>query len=212
MKYAVIPAYNEEDSIGQVVTKLRQYVDLVVVINDCSSDETAAISSNYGAFVINNKENKGYEQSLLRGIKYAVSNKASIILTFDADGQHPYDKVEEMFNLIETNTCDIVIGNRGKLPRISEKIFSLYTSLKFNIPDILCGMKCYSSRMLIEQALDCQWDSVVSYITLRSVKLGYKCKSIPIPQIPRPYGSSRYGKTLIAEKRILHAFIRSFFI
>ena len=212
MRFAVIPAFNEEQTIGHVILSLSPYVDKIVVVNDSSSDDTDTISTQLGALVITNHENKGYDYSLLRGIKYSISNGASSIVTFDADGQHPFEVLDEMFDLIEGKRCDIVLGDRGSLPRFSEILLSLYTKFKYNIPDILCGLKCYSVRVLCHQSLDCGWDSVGSYPTLMSVKYGYKCISIPISSPPRLSGLSRYGQSLIAEKKILYAFFRSLFI
>ena len=125
MRFAVIPAFNEEQTIGHVILSLFQYVDKIVVVNDSSSDDTDTISTQLGALVITNHENKGYDYSLLRGIKYSISNGASSIVTFDADGQHPFEVFDEMFDLIEGKGCDIVLGDRGSLLDF-QKFCSLY--------------------------------------------------------------------------------------
>ena len=137
---------------------------LVVIVNDCSDDKTGSLGKQLGALVIDNEKNLGYEHSLIKGINFAIASGANSLITFDADGQHPFETIESMFSLVENNLYDIVIGTRNKLPRFSEKIFSLYTNIMFGIPDILCGMKCYSARIFDGFIFECRWDSKLAHI------------------------------------------------
>ena len=73
----IIPAYNEEMSIGKVISKSKKYGD-VVVINDGSKDQTKKIAKDCGAIVLNNIFNEGYDISILKGIKFAL--KKNIII------------------------------------------------------------------------------------------------------------------------------------
>ncbi len=66
---AVIPAYNEEKRIVDVINKTKKFVDEVLVIDDCSTDNTGAAAKNSGAKVLSNPKNRGYIQSLKRGFK-----------------------------------------------------------------------------------------------------------------------------------------------
>ena len=142
----IIPAYNEEMSIGKVISKSKKYGD-VVVINDGSKDQTKKIAKNYGATVLDNIFNEGYDISILKGIKFALKKKYNYILTIDADGQHPTNKIKKFLYFINKD-YDLVIGNRKKFPRFSEKLFNFYTNRVYSIPDTLCGMKCYSTKFL----------------------------------------------------------------
>ena len=209
MRFAIVPAYNEEKTIQKVIYGLKKYVDTVIIVNDCSEDNTGTLSKYQGALVIDNEVNLGYENSLFKGIKFALANGADALITFDADGQHPFESIESFFSLVENKSCDIVIGNRSVLPRISEKIFSLYTNKMFGIPDILCGMKCYSARIFDKLVVDCDWDSVGSYISLKSLNNGFKVESIPIKSTAREYGFSRYGINVHAEVKIMWALLMS---
>lgn len=209
MRTAVVPAYNEENSIGEVVHKLYKYVSTVVVIDDCSTDQTKNIATSNGAYVLSNSTNLGYENTLIRGLAFASSLGASAILTFDADGQHPYAIINKMFGLIESGNSDIVVGTRSSLPRISEKLFSLYTRVRYGVADILCGMKCYSITAINATGICSEWDSVGSYITIKAYRLNLRVTPVPIQQLDRYTGISRFGISMKSELKIINAFFKS---
>jgi len=209
MRIAVVPAYNEEDSIGTVVRNLSKYVSMVIVIDDCSYDQTKDIAKASGAYVLSNSRNLGYESTLIRGLSIAISEGASAILTFDADGQHPYMLIDKMFGLIESDDSDIVVGTRRSLPRRTEKLFSLYTKIRYGVPDILCGMKCYSSEAISETGIRSEWDSVGSYIVIKALKLNFTVTPLHINVQNRYDGVSRFGISMRSELKIFNAFVRS---
>jgi len=107
MKTAIIiPAYNEERTVSWVVEEARKYGD-VIVINDCSTDDTEELARKAGAKVITNEKNSGLGYSLRAGFSKALETNADIIITMDADGQHdPRDlpkfirKVEEGYGFV----------------------------------------------------------------------------------------------------------------
>lgn len=206
-RFAVVPAYNEEQTILEVVQGLKEHVSSVIIVDDNSSDSTRAMAIMAGALVVTNSHNFGYEKSLLIGIQLALSQNASSILTFDADGQHPYESIDDMFKLIEDDNADIAIGIRNKLPRLSEKIFALYTSVWYGKKDILCGMKCYSSKALQLTGLECSWDSIGTFITLKALRLNLNVSPLQIQTHDRIEGQSRYGINLKSEGKILLALI-----
>lgn len=212
MRAAVVPAFNEEGSIKDVVQNLYKYVSTVIVVDDSSTDQTRTIAEKNGAHVLSNPINLGYEKSLVRGISFASSEGAKSILTFDADGQHPYEVINEMFKLVESGSSDVVIATRNYLPRISEKLFSWYTNAKYGITDILSGMKCYSTAAIGVTGISADWDSIGSYISLRSLKLNLNVTSVSIQELDRIDGASRFGISLKSELKIMHAFVRSLLI
>ena len=143
----IIPAFNEELSVGKVIFESKNYGD-IVVINDGSTDKTSAISKKYGAKVINNRTNLGYDKTILKGINYALDKSYDYILTLDADGQHPSETIPYFINYIKKKEYNLVIGCRNYYPRFSEKFFNYYSDKFYSIPDVLCGMKCYTSDFL----------------------------------------------------------------
>ena len=191
--FAVIPALNEEKTIASVICSLKGIADKVIIVNDCSSDNTASTSRDNGAFVIDNNTNLGYSKSLDKGILAALNDDASVVLTIDADGQHPVDIGKEMISLINDCGYDVVLGTRDSFPRYSEKLFSVYSKYRYDLPDLLCGMKCYSCHALIATGVYSNWNSLGTYITIKSLQEGLRVKAIEVNVLDRKDSESRFG-------------------
>ena len=202
----IIPAYNEEFTLGKVIKDCLLY-GKVIVVDDSSNDNTVIVSREAGAEVITNKKNLGYDGALLKGIKAAVNQNYKIIVTLDADGQHPVDQLPNFLDIIRKKKAQIILGSRSKYPRISEKLFNFYTKCFHDIPDVLCGMKAYSSQVLIDIDIDKSLDSIGTYITLECSrqKLLINCVNIDIKR--RQYGKARLDSLIKAELKILRAMI-----
>ena len=107
---AVVPAYNEADTIGPVVEETAEQVDRVVVVDDGSTDGTADIARSHGASVIEHAINTGVGGAVRTGYRYAIRNDFDFVLQIDADGQHDPAYIPL---LLETATeCDMVIASR----------------------------------------------------------------------------------------------------
>ena len=98
---AIIPAYNEETTIKKVILSLQKFVNIIIVVNDCSKDQTAEIAKKCGTYVITNLNNMGPSKSLNIGIKKALKLNADILVTIDADGQHPIKILPKFIQLIK---------------------------------------------------------------------------------------------------------------
>ena len=107
----IIPAYNEELTIGSVVALARKYGD-VLVVDDGSADRTSEIARNAGAFVIKHETNMGKGAALRTGFEYALSMDYKIVVTLDADGQHNPDEIPVLLEPIVNGKADLVIGSR----------------------------------------------------------------------------------------------------
>lgn len=138
---AIIPAYNEEKTIGKLVSNVKNICD-VIVIDDCSNDNTKKMASSKGALVYTNSQNKGYSFSINIGLKRALNSKYRYAVTLDADGQHNYLDILKFHKMLKK--FDMVCGNRNFKQRIGEKIASLITKYLFKINDPLCGFKGYN--------------------------------------------------------------------
>src|SRR5574344_1308743 len=77
--FCVIPAWNEEQNIGEVLEKLGAFVDEIVVVDDCSRDQTGLVAKKYGATVLRHPINRGQGAALQTGNSYALKNGADII-------------------------------------------------------------------------------------------------------------------------------------
>ena len=110
--YVVIPAFNEEKKIGEVVSSVKEIFTNVVVVNDCSRDATSCVAEKSQATVLNHFINLGQGAALQTGIDYCKKRNAEYIVTFDADGQHSIADVKLMLDEIVKSNCDVVLGSR----------------------------------------------------------------------------------------------------
>jgi glycosyltransferase involved in cell wall biosynthesis len=88
MIIAAMPAFNEEAQIAKLVLQAQQHVDTVVVVDDGSTDTTAAIAQRLGAHVVTHDKNKGYGGALRTCFKTARELDADMMVILDSDGQH----------------------------------------------------------------------------------------------------------------------------
>lgn len=110
--WIVIPAFNEADVIRNVVAEVRQRFPHVVVIDDCSSDETSACAMAGGAFVLRHPINLGQGAALQTGIRFALARGAGFVVTFDADGQHRVEDIDVLMRRQAETGADLVVGSR----------------------------------------------------------------------------------------------------
>ncbi len=114
---AVIPAYNEEKSIAAVVESINELrahgIDITaIVVNDCSKDNTAAVTSKADCILLNLPVNLGIGGAVQTGFKFALRNHFDIAIQVDGDGQHPANEIPNLIAPIINNLADVVIGSR----------------------------------------------------------------------------------------------------
>ena len=108
----ILPAFNEEVSIGSIVLLTRHYADHVIVVDDGSSDRTAAIARKAGAHVIVHEVNKGKGGALKTGFTAAAGLGADVIVTMDSDGQHNPSEIPLLVAPIIDGYAEMVNGSR----------------------------------------------------------------------------------------------------
>jgi len=108
----VLPAFNEEVSIGSIVLLTMHYCDNVIVVDDGSTDRTAKIARDAGAHVIVHEVNKGKGAALKTGFTAAADLGADIIVTMDSDGQHNPSDIPRLVAPIRDGTAEMVNGSR----------------------------------------------------------------------------------------------------
>ncbi len=159
----VIPAYNEASVIAEVVHGVRSVFKKagltfeVVVVNDCSKDDTSRVAKNARATVIDHLINQGAGGATTTGLHYAAKTGADFGLTMDADGQHkPEDVLSCLVAAADTKT-DLMIGSRlmntqgmSTLKVLGNKGLSAITRLLFgvHVTDSQSGLRVYSQRAL----------------------------------------------------------------
>lgn len=110
--WVVIPAYNEGEVLRGVVEGVTEYYGNVIVVDDCSGDDTSAVACAGGAVVLRHPINLGQGAALETGIRYALTRGAKTIVTFDADGQHQVADIAVLVNRQFETGADVVIGSR----------------------------------------------------------------------------------------------------
>jgi len=149
---AVIPAYNEERSVEEVVRKTRKHVDEIIVVDDGSTDRTSEIARKEGAIVIRHKVNLGLGCALRSGIREALKRKADVIVTIDADGQHDPNDIPKLLEKIREG-YDFVIGRRNLrvyplIKKIGNFILNFLTNLisGTTLSDTESGFRAFNKK------------------------------------------------------------------
>ena len=120
---AIIPCFNEEKSIKDIVSKVKKYCDNIIIIDDASSDKSPEIlesikdDSNINVSVFRNNKNKGIGFSVKRGLYEALKLKTDIIIKIDGDGQHLPEDIPIFLDKINNENFDFVKGNRFLLKK-----------------------------------------------------------------------------------------------
>jgi glycosyltransferase involved in cell wall biosynthesis len=202
----VIPAFNEANTIGQVVKDAAHY-GTPIVVDDASTDNTADVALAMGAKVVIHPVNRGYDAALNSGFQRASEMRMQVVITLDADGQHDPSLIQEFINGIESG-FDIVLGVRGRHQRLAENLFALYTRARYGLKDPLCGMKAYKSFLYQKLGHFDSYGSIGTELMLHAVKNGYQYTQIAIAVRDR-IDAPRFGKIFSANYKIMRAMFLS---
>ena len=198
--FAVIPAYNEEKRIYDVVKKTKVYADRIIVVDDGSKDKTKESAENAGAIVLSHLVNLGKGAAAKTGCDYAFENKADIIILIDADGQHDPKEIPRFLESLSKN--DIVLGSRkinANMPVVLRfGNWFINRAIKFlygiKIIDSQCGYRAFASgvyKILRWKASDY---SMESEMIAKIGKYKLKYEELPIETI---YSDRYKGTTVI---------------
>ncbi|MDO8618205.1 MAG: glycosyltransferase family 2 protein [Candidatus Uhrbacteria bacterium] len=109
---AVMPAYQEASRIAKAIQEVLRYASIVIVVDDGSEDETAAVAQKAGATVLRHAINRGQGAALKTGTLAALRMGAEILVHVDADGQHDPSFIPMLIEPIKTGQADVVFGSR----------------------------------------------------------------------------------------------------
>jgi len=201
----IIPARNEENTIAQVLVRLREVLPEAdrIVVNDGSTDATGSIISKLGEKQIPLPCNLGYGLALQTGLRYAVMQEYDVVVCMDADGQHRPEDVPSLVAALTERNVDMLIGSRFCHPlaydstfgrRIGQKLFSYLTNVftGYRIYDTTSGFKVFNlaaCRVLAEGTF---WDFHVEAIVRLSLA-GYRVEEHPVTVNKRSYGVSMHS-------------------
>ncbi len=202
----VIPAFNEEGNIGDVLLGVRRTVPgiPILVINDGSSDATAEIAKKLGARVISLPFNSGYGVALQTGFIYAVKHGFTTVVQMDADGQHDPKFIVDLLEEIEDSGLDVVVGSRflGNNPyktswskHLGMCIFGKLASIlcRQRISDPTSGFQVWRGEAIRFVASDYyppDYPDADFIIMLH--RCGFKLREIPVTMLPSPGNKSMH--------------------
>ena len=199
----IIPAYNEERTVGEVVRGVKalgQGFD-VVVINDSSRDRTAQSAEAAGATVIELPYNLGIGGAVQTGFKYAVINGYDGCVQADGDGQHPPEEIAKLVGPLFTDGYDIVIGSRFvgqtkyRVPfmrAIGIRIISIFLKMVsgMTVKDTTSGFRALNSRAMAFFANEYPQDYPEPESLLFAHKKKFRVKEVSIEMRDREHGIS----------------------
>jgi glycosyltransferase involved in cell wall biosynthesis len=193
----IIPAYNEAQTIGELVEKIQNlfYGFEIIVINDGSSDATAEAARDAGAIVYSHPYNIGNGAAIKSGIRIASGD---ILVFMDADGQHDPKEIEKLLEYF--SDYDMVVGARGTDHQASwgralaNKIYNRFASYvaKFSIEDLTSGFRAIKSE--IARNFLYLLPNTYSYpttLTLCTLRNGRSVKYVPLNARKRKAGKSK---------------------
>jgi len=201
--FCIIPAFNEEEKILKVIRGVKNLVDVIVIIDDGSSDNTYQKSKQEGVVVLQHILNRGQGAALETGNKYALKEGAGAVVHFDGDGQFLNKEINDILEPILKNECDIVFGSRFlskktempfvkkniifPLARLVNRIFGVHTS------DPQSGFRALNKKALNKIRITNDGSAHCSEILIKAYKYNLKIKEVPIEVIYNEYGQGFFG-------------------
>jgi len=189
---AIIPAYLEEKHVAEVVRRTLQQLPNVVVVDDGSSDATAAEARKAGAAVIVHEQNRGKGDSIKSGLRYWLDRGSTYAIILDGDGQHRPEEIDRFLAAAESTRARLLVGTRmndvREMPFVRRAV-NRYMSQKISracgqeIPDTQCGFRMVH-RDLIPHLLGGteRFDYETEMLILAS-RAGCRIASVPISTV-----------------------------
>jgi glycosyltransferase involved in cell wall biosynthesis len=214
----VIPAYNEEDTISEIIAEAKKYSEDIIVVDDGSKDATHKLAEESGAFVLRHVVNLGVGSATVIGNDYAVSRGFDVIVNLDSDGQHSASALSEGLELLEGGGYDIVIGSRflestKKMPvilKLGNKFLTLVNKTIFgsDITDTQSGFRIVTADAWKKLAPISTGYSICSEISASIGTKRLKYAEIPIETI---YLDTFKGTTIFDGIKIFVSMFRWWF-
>lgn len=198
----VVPAYNESESIVAVANALQHEGFDFVVVNDGSTDDTAALLDKHAVPHINLIENLGIGGAVQTGYRYAHMHGYDIAVQFDGDGQHDASCIADIIAPIEKGEADIVVGSRfvgersefrsSAARRMGIKILSTILKLVSGktVKDITSGFRAVDSRALVLFSENYPTDYPEPESLALALSRGLRVQEVPVTMHERAHGSS----------------------
>lgn len=194
----VIPCFNEGASIAALVREVRQYLSLVIVVDDGSTDDTSAFAAAAGALVISHARNLGKGAALKTGLSAALARGFEWVLTMDGDGQHRPQDLPAFFCCAEQANIRLVVGNRmhnpQSIPWLRRQV-NRWMSRRLSeragqsLPDSQCGFRLINLKVWASVPLETAHFEIESEMLLAFVRAGFRVEFVPIQVVGRGQSS-----------------------
>lgn len=213
---AIIPAYNEAQTIADVLERTRSFVDAIIVVNDGSTDRTAEIARAHGAIVVTHAINRGLGAALGTGFAAALRGDADAVVTLDADGQHDPASISLFVNAL-SHGADMVIGSRmlerSGMPwyrQAANVLGNMVTFVLFGalVTDSQSGFRGFTRGALSQMDVRTNRMEVSSELIAEARRHCFKIVEVPIKAIYTDYSLSKGQNFFVGLKTLLKLVVR----
>lgn len=191
---AVIPAFREAEEIARVVTAVKAYLPMVLVVDDCSPDKTAEQAQSAGAMVLRHEINRGKGAAIKTAFQKLAEMGYTHGITLDGDGQHDPAQIPLFLEALQEKEVSLVVGNRFSNPRgmpllrrmVNASMSWLISRIcRTPIPDSQCGFRAMAvGNPAVLKAQSDHYDYETEVLILTARDRG-KIRSVPVKTIYR---------------------------
>jgi len=189
---AVVPAYQEEKHIAEVVRRTLKQLPNVVVVDDGSTDATADEARMAGADVIVHEQNRGKGESIKSGFRYWLEHGATYVVILDGDGQHLPEEIERFLAAASSGVGELLIGTRmndvREMPFVRRAV-NRYMSRKISrlcgqdIPDTQCGFRMVHREIIPDLLGGTERFDYETEMLILASRAGCRIASVPISTV-----------------------------
>jgi len=185
---AVIPAYEAAPSVGEIVRRTIEQNLEVIVVDDGSSDDTAAVAEAAGATVLSHDSNQGKGAALRTAFSRIAGRNFAGVVTLDADGQHLPEEIQKLEQAWREG-ADLVLGTRDHLFRDMSRVRQTSNSLSSQLisfaagaqlSDVQTGFRIYSRDLLLAVEFVGDGFEAESAVVVRAARQGFEISAVPV--------------------------------
>ena len=214
--FLVIPAYNEEKTVGKILEKIAKLNYKVVLVDDGSRDNTFKIAKKAKKkypdhiFIYHHLINRGVGAATKTGMIVALKHGAKYIVTFDSDGQHAIEDIAKVCKPLQEGEAEVVIGSRlfEDMPsskRFANTMMNLLTLIfyRINVKDSQSGLRAYKSSVVYKLDIRSDGYGALSEVTREIRRNNFKLKEVPITTIYTPETQAKGTNALVGLKILM---------
>jgi len=189
---AVVPAYQEEKHIAEVVRRTLKQLPNVVVVDDGSTDATADEARTAGADVIVHEQNRGKGESIKSGFRYWLEHGSTYVIILDGDGQHLPEEIDRFLDAASSSGAKLLIGTRmndvREMPLVRRTV-NRYMSRKISrlcgqeIPDTQCGFRMVHRDIIPDLLGGTERFDYETEMLILASRAGCRIASVPISTV-----------------------------